>query len=93
VEPVGDHGGGKVMRAGDDVAMISVSGIGDGGFEDADDGGRAIAHGPLPSRTVLPRTPGSFIESSSRTIGENGDAGSFGPRPEGRRDDEDGWSP
>ena len=44
MDAAGDHGCREVMRTGDDVGDdFGVLGIWDGGFEDADDGGRPIA--------------------------------------------------
>jgi hypothetical protein len=44
MDTAGDHGGGDVVRAGDDIGDdFGVLGIWDAGFEDADDGGRPIA--------------------------------------------------
>src|SRR5712692_6013721 len=80
MEPVGDHGGGKVMRAGDDVGDdFGILGIWDGGFEDADDGGRAIAHGPAAKPDGFAEDARIFPKSGRpETIGENDDPGSFG---------------
>src|SRR2546429_69302 len=79
VEAVGDHGGGKMMRAGDDVGDdLRILGVGDGGLEDADNGGGAIAHGPAAKPDGFAED-GRILPKSGRpeTIGENDDAGSF----------------
>src|SRR6266403_974719 len=80
VEPVGDHGGGKVMRAGDDVGDdFGILGIGDGGFEDADDGGRAIAHGPAAKPDGFADDARIFPKSGRpETVREHDDPGSLG---------------
>src|SRR5260370_19949244 len=79
VETASDHGCREVVRAGDDVGHdFGILGIGDGGFEDADDGGRPVAHG-------APAEADSFAEDARilpksgcpETIGENRDADSF----------------
>ena len=79
MDAAGDHGGGKVMRAGDDVGDdFGVLGIGDAGFEDADDGRRRDRR-CCSRRTVLPMTEGSFLKSGRpETVGENDDAGGVG---------------
>src|SRR6185437_4568857 len=47
----GHHGGGKMMRAGNDVGDdLCVLWIGNTGFENADDGSRAIADTAQPYR-------------------------------------------
>ena len=52
----GDHGGGKMMGAGDDVGDdFSGYGVRDGGLEDADDGGGARAAEALKPQ-ILPIT-------------------------------------
>ena len=46
MDATGDHGGGEVVRAGDDVGDdFSFGWVRHGGFEDADDGGGAGAAG------------------------------------------------
>src|SRR5438445_6669552 len=80
MDTASDHGGGDVMRAGDDVGDdFGVLGIGDAGFEDADDGG-----GPIAKYTDI--KPNSFSDDrrvflksgGPETIGENDDAGRVG---------------
>src|ERR1700740_2278156 len=73
MEAVSDHGGGKVMRASDDVSDdFRVGRIRDGGFEDTDDGA-----GPVPKETAIEANgfaddAGIFLESGGpETIGEN----------------------
>src|SRR5713101_4673088 len=45
MDTTGDHGSGEMVRAGNNVGNdFSIRGIGDRGFEDADDRGRSIAH-------------------------------------------------
>src|SRR5580704_13893206 len=80
MDTTGDHGGGEVVRAGDDISNdFGVLGIWDAGFEDADDGGRPIAkdaaikaNGFADDRRIL------FKSGGPETIGENDDAGSAG---------------
>src|SRR4029077_39358 len=75
-----DHSGREVVRAGDDVGHdFSLLGIRDGGFEDADDGGRPIAH-EAPAEADSFTEDGRILPKSSgpETIGENDDAVSFG---------------
>src|SRR5271168_1697013 len=44
MDTAGDHGGGDVVRAGNDIGDdFGVLGIGDAGFENTDDSGRTIA--------------------------------------------------
>src|SRR5712692_5762271 len=79
VEAVGDHGGGKMMRAGDDVGDdLRILGVGDGGLEDADNGGGAIAHGPAAKPDGFAED-GRILPKSGRpeTIGENDDVASL----------------
>src|SRR5713101_4400504 len=80
VEAVGDHGGGKVMRAGDDVGDdFRILGVRDRGFEHADNGGGAIAHWPAAEPHDFAEDARIFPKSGRpETIGENDDAGSFG---------------
>ena len=80
MEPVGDHGGGKVMRARDHVGDdFRILGVRDTGFEDADDGARAIAHRSAaePDRFANDRR---IFRKTGRpeAIRENHDAGSLG---------------
>src|SRR5258708_127086 len=80
VETASDHGCREVVRAGDDVGHdFGILGIGDGGFEDADDGGRPVAHG-APAEADSFTEDGRILAKSGRpeTIGENRDADSFG---------------
>ena len=74
----GDHGGRKMMRAGDDVGDdLGRHRIRHGRLKHADD--RALRAPPkLSSRTVLPITPGSECSESSRIIGEHDRAGGVG---------------
>src|SRR5258708_37274351 len=68
------------MWAGHDVGDdFSILGIGDGGFEDADDGGRTVAHEAAVEPKGFAKDGRIFPEGGRpETIGENGDAGSFG---------------
>src|SRR5260370_23634724 len=80
MEAASDHGCREVVRAGDDVGHdLGILRIGDGGFEDADDGGRPIAHG-APAEANGFAEDGRILPKSGcpETIGENRDAGSFG---------------
>src|SRR5258706_14348635 len=80
VEAVGDHGCREVVWAGDDVGDdFGFLGIGDAGFEDADDGGRPVAHGPAAKADGFAED-GRIFHKSGRpaTIGENDDAASLG---------------
>src|SRR6266446_9910327 len=79
MEAASDHGCREVVRAGDDVGHdLGILGIGDGGFEDADDGGRSIAHG-APAEAKGFDEDGRILPKGGcpETIGENDDAGSF----------------
>src|SRR2546425_12434894 len=80
MDAAGDHGGGKVMRAGDDVGDdFGVLGIWDGGFEHADDGGRPIAQHTAIEANGFAEDGRIFLKSGRpETIRENDDAGSFG---------------
>src|SRR5580700_11004897 len=75
-----DHGCREVVRAGDDVGDdFGILGIGDARFEDADDGGRAIAHGPAAEPDGSAKDGRIFPKSGRpESIRENDDAGSFG---------------
>src|SRR5437016_14110487 len=80
VEAARDHGRREVVRAGDDVGDdLGILGIGDGRFEHADYGGRAIANeAPAEAKRFA---DGAWIFPKSgcpETICENGNAGSFG---------------
>src|SRR5260370_36104539 len=80
MEATSDHGCREVVRAGDDVGDdFGILGIGDGRFEDADDSGRAIAHG-APAEAHSFTEDGRILPKSGgpETIRENDDAGSFG---------------
>jgi len=67
-----DHRRGEVVRAGNDVSDdFGILGIGDRRFEDADDVPERSPMGPLPSRTVLPRTKDLSQEWLPRAIREN----------------------
>src|ERR1700693_4139832 len=80
MDAVGNHGGREVVRAGDDVGDdFGIVGIGYGRFEDADDGGRAITHGPAAEPDGFAKDGRIFPKSGRpESIGENDDAGSFG---------------
>jgi len=80
VEAASDHGCREVVRAGDDVGHdFGILGIGDGGFEDADDGGGSIAHGAPAEAKGFAHDARIFPKSGRpETIGENDDTGSFG---------------
>ena len=58
MDAAGDHGGGKMMRAGDHVGDdFGVGGVGNRRLEDADDGGGARR----PGGPFLPMTDGSLF--------------------------------
>src|SRR5258708_15354407 len=80
MDAAGNHGCREVVRAGDDVGDdFGILGIWDGGFEDADDGGRPIAHGPAAEADGFAEDGRIFLETGRpETIRENDDAGSFG---------------
>src|SRR5467141_4045763 len=80
VEAASDHGCREVVRAGDDVGHdFGILGIGDGGFEAADDGGRSIAHGTPDEAKGFAHDARIFPKSGcTETIGENDYTGSFG---------------
>src|SRR6267378_8103073 len=80
VEAASDHGCREVVRAGDDVGYdFGILGIGDGGFEDADDGGGSIAHGAPAEAKGFAHDARIFPKSGRpETIGENDDTGGFG---------------
>src|SRR5271167_3121494 len=79
VDSVGDHGGGRVMRTCGDVGYdFGILGIGDGGFEDADNSGRPIAkdtaieaNGFADDGRIFPKSGGP------ETIGEDDNALGF----------------
>ena len=74
----GDHRGGQMVRAGDDVADdFRIRGIGNAGFEDANDRGGAIADASEANR--LADHAGIFFEDGRpEAIRENDDAGRVG---------------
>src|SRR5271163_832664 len=71
----GDHGGGKVMRAGDHVGDdFGFSGIGDGGFENADDrGGARIQANDLADDRGI-----ALADGGPETVGKDRGAGGLG---------------
>ena len=77
MDTAGDHSGGEVMRAGDDIGDdLGVLGICDAWFEDADDGRRPIAKDTTIKANGLADDGRIFLESGRpETIGENDDAG------------------
>src|SRR4029077_11621853 len=74
----GDHGGGKMMRAGHHVGDdLRIFGIRDGGFEHADDGGGAFAN--AAETKGFPEDRGIFLKGGRpETVRENNDAGCVG---------------
>src|SRR5271154_6285266 len=71
----GNHGGGKMMRAGDDVGDdFGFGGIGDGRFKNADNGGgaRVQAEGVADYRGV------ALADGGPETVGEDGGTGGVG---------------
>src|SRR5260370_17945460 len=80
MEATSDHGGGEVVRAGDDVGDdFGILGIGDGRFEDPDDGSGAVTQG-APGEAHSSAENGRVFSKSGcpKTIRENDNAGSFG---------------
>src|SRR5437867_6982261 len=79
MDAAGDHGCREVMRTCDDVGdEFGILGVGDGGFEDADDGGRTIAHKPAVEPDGFAQDGRIFSKSGSpETIRENDDASSL----------------
>src|SRR5208282_1683992 len=78
MDAAGNHGCRKVVRAGHDVGDdFGILGIRDGGFEDADDGGRAIAKAPKANGFA---DDGRILLKRGRpeTISENDGSGSIG---------------
>src|SRR5712691_1723666 len=80
MDAAGDHSCRKVMRTGDDVSdEFGVLGVGDGGFEDADDGARTVAHEPAVEPEGFAENRRIFAKSGRpEAISENEDAGSLG---------------
>src|SRR5260370_30318624 len=80
MDTASDHDCREMVRAGDDVGdEFGILGIGDGGFEDADDGGRTVAHEPAVEPEVFAEDGRIFPKSGRpETIGDNDDTGSFG---------------
>src|SRR5260370_28592842 len=80
MEATSDHGGREVVRAGDDVGDdFGILGIGDGRFEDSDDGSGAVTQG-APAEAHSSAENGRIFSKSGcpETMRENDDAGSFG---------------
>src|SRR5213594_852524 len=79
MDAAGDHGCREVMRTCDDVGdEFGILGVGDGGFEDADDGGRTIAHKPAVEPDGFAQDGRIFSKSGSpETIRENDDDSSL----------------
>src|SRR5438046_7827296 len=79
MDAAGDHGCREVMRTCDDVGdEFGILGVGDGGFEDADDGGRTIANKPAVEPDGFAQDGRIFSKSGSpETIRENDDASSL----------------
>src|SRR5260370_36495780 len=73
MDAAGDHGCREVVRAGDDVSHdFGVLGIGDGGFEDADDGSGSTAHKAPAELNGFADDARLFPKSgSAETIGRN----------------------
>src|SRR5438477_11653121 len=76
MDTTGDHGGGEVVRAGDDIGDdFGVLGICDAGFEDTDDGGRPIAKDAAIKANGFANDRRIFLERGGpETIGEDDDA-------------------
>src|SRR5580692_6215484 len=77
MDAAGDHGCGKMMRAGDDVGDdFSILGIWDARLEDANDCRRAVTDAPEANGFADDRR---ILVKSGRpeTVRENNDAGSF----------------
>src|SRR5207247_10025523 len=76
MDAAGDHGCREVMRTCDDVGdEFGILGVGDGGFEDADDGGRTIAHKPAVEPDGFANDRRIFRKTGRpETIRENDDA-------------------
>src|SRR5437879_5872504 len=80
VQAASDHGCREVMRAGDDVGDdLGILRIRNGGFQNADDGGRPITHG-APAEANGFAEDGRLLPKTRRpeTISKNGDADRFG---------------
>src|SRR5947207_9052236 len=79
MDAAGRHGCREMMRTGDDVGdEFGILGIGDGWFEDTDDGGRTIAHKPAVEPDGLAQDGRILPKSGSpETIRENNDASSL----------------
>src|SRR5262249_39924511 len=80
MDAAGDHGGGEVVRAGDDIGDdFGVLRIWDAGFEDADDGRRPIAKDTAIKANGFADDRRIFLKSGRpETIGENDDSVSVG---------------
>src|SRR5439155_24881491 len=80
MDAAGDHSCREVVRAGNDVGDdFGMLGIGNRGFEDADDGGRSTAHGPAAEPDGFAEDGRIFLKSGRpEAIRENDDAGSLG---------------
>ncbi len=80
MDAAGHHGCREVVRAGNDVGHdFSLLGIGDGGFEDADDSGGSTSQEAAAEKNGFAEDARIFPKSGGpETIGENDDAGRFG---------------
>src|SRR5262249_48980404 len=80
MDTAGDHGGGEVVRAGDDIGDdFGVLRIWDAGFEDADHGRRPIAKDTTIKANGFADDRRIFRKSGRpETIGENDDSVSVG---------------
>src|SRR5271156_1505679 len=79
MDPSGHHGGGEMMRAGDDVADdLSFCGIWHGGFEDPDDGGSARAQGAVEPDALANNGGVTFESGVPEAIGKHHCAGGAG---------------
>src|SRR5216684_5273758 len=77
MDTAGDHGSGEMVGAGNNVGNdFRIRGIGDRGFEDADDRGRSIAHAAEANGFT---DDGRIALESGRpeTIGQDDDASGF----------------
>src|SRR5580704_288635 len=74
MDAAGDHGGGKMMRAGDHVAdNLCIRGIRHGGFKDADHGGGTIPKA-AEANCLADHVRIFFVNAGPEAIGEHDDA-------------------
>src|SRR5215470_6669143 len=80
MDTAGNHGGGEVVRAGDDIGDdFGVLRICDAGLEDADDGRRPIAKDTAIKANGFAEDRRIFLKRGRpETIGENDGSGSVG---------------